>query len=349
MKRRRLSTQLSPITFTARLAARRVAHQTCRTIEQYAREALEDGFPEELQSEMLEWHAVNVEEPQNEHFIGDYELLTRSLVLVDVEGGNQTRWKNLERVWELVGDKGAFISYVQKETRAYRMLGASVYGNHFHCHRNLLLLSTHLWHLLLSEKEPLCALTPLERRSMLIEDYDLEVTSVPCEPGSEEFAAIVRLNVDIGPALPYLNQTLRRAVYIAQAPSLAWKKGGRNIAFWPYKIAIGHLEDRAQAQKVAQGLVNLVNRTWTRREGIKPDYEMHRRPGPLEVYKLLPQTNCKACGQPTCYIFASKLVMGHVKLEACPVLQEPQYAAQLAQLADMLVIDMPAVGPKDLR
>ncbi|MCG2767052.1 MAG: hypothetical protein L6435_01545, partial [Anaerolineae bacterium] len=61
---------------------------------------------------------------------------------------------------------------------------------------------------------------------MLIEDYDLEVASVPCEPGSEQFAAMVRLNSDISAVLPYLNRTLRGAVYHAQSPSLAWKKGG---------------------------------------------------------------------------------------------------------------------------
>lgn len=181
----------------------------------------------------------------------------------------------------------------------------------------------------------------------MIEDYDLEVESVPCEPGSEEFAAIIRLNVDISPVLPYLNRTLRGALYNHQAPSLAWKKGGRNIAFWPYKIAIGHLEDRAQAQKVAQGLVDLVNRTWKRREEIEPDYEMHKRPGPLEVYNLLPRTNCKACGQPTCYTFALKLALGQVELADCPTLQEPEYAAQLAQLDEMLPADMPAVGKKE--
>jgi len=150
----------------------------------------------------------------------------------------------------------------------------------------------------------------------------------------------------LNPVLPYLNRTLRGALYIAQAPSLAWKKGGRNIAFWPYKIAIGHLEDRAQAQKVAQGLVNLVNRTWARREEIEPDYEMHKRPAPLEVYNLLPQTNCRACDQPTCFIFATKLVMGHVRLEDCPAMQEPQHATQLAQLANMLPVDVPTVGKK---
>lgn len=182
---------------------------------------------------------------------------------------------------------------------------------------------------------------------MLIEDYDLEVESVPCEPGAEEFAAIVRLNVDIGPAMPYLNRKLRGAMYNAQAPSLAWKKGGRNIVFWPYKIAIGHLEDRAEGEKVAKGLVDLVNRVWEQREEIEPDHEMHRRPGPLEVYNLLPRTNCKACGQSTCYTFAVKLALGQVRLEDCPVLQEPEYAAQMAQLDEMLPANMPTVGRKE--
>jgi ArsR family metal-binding transcriptional regulator len=182
---------------------------------------------------------------------------------------------------------------------------------------------------------------------MLIEEYGLEVESVPCEPGSEVLAAIVRLNVDISPVLPYLNRTLRGAVYNHRAPSLAWKKGGRNVAFWSYKIAIGHLEDRAQAQKVAEGLVDLVNRTWARREEIEPDYDMHKRPGPLEVYNLLPRTNCRACDQPTCYTFAIKLVMGHENLDACPVLREPQYDTQVAQLVSILPVDMPAVGRKE--
>ena len=181
---------------------------------------------------------------------------------------------------------------------------------------------------------------------MLIKNYDLEVESVPCEPGSEEFAAIARLNVDISPVLPYLNRTLRGARYIPRAPSLTWKKGGRNIAFWPYKIAIGHLEDRTQAERVASGLVDLVNRTWERRAEIEPDHSTYRRPGPLEVYGLLPRTNCRQCGEATCFIFASRLVMGHLQLKACPVLHEPQYATQLAWLSEMLAEDMPAIGPR---
>lgn len=92
---------------------------TCRAIEQYAYDALVTGFPRELQFGVLEWHPINVEEPQNRHFIDDYELIMRSVILADMAGENQTRWKNLDRIWDLVGDKSSFMSYIQEETRIY--------------------------------------------------------------------------------------------------------------------------------------------------------------------------------------------------------------------------------------
>ena len=65
------------------------------------------------------------------------------------------------------------------------------------------------------------------------------------------------------------------------------------------------------------------------------------------MYNLLPRSNCKACGQPTCYTFAIKLALGQVKLADCPTLQEPERAAQLDQLISLLPADMPAVGRKE--
>lgn len=38
----------------------------------------------------------------------------------------------------------------------------------------------------------------------------------------------------------------------------------------------------------------------------------------LEIYKLLPKTNCKDCGQPTCLAFAMQLAAGKASLDACP-------------------------------
>lgn len=95
---------------------------TCRKLEAFSSEAVRQAFSEELQKGQLKWQILNIDEPENEHFVEDYQLYTRSLVVARVSGGKGTEWKNLERIWELVGDKAAFMKYVQDEIRAY--LGA---------------------------------------------------------------------------------------------------------------------------------------------------------------------------------------------------------------------------------
>ncbi len=178
---------------------------------------------------------------------------------------------------------------------------------------------------------------------MLIEDYELDVFTPPCEPGAERFSAIARLKVDIAEVLPYLNATLRGAVYHRQATALTWKKGGHNIAFHTSEIATSNVKDKDAAVKEVEGLIALVNRTWERRQEITPDFETHQRPVPMAIYQLLPQTNCKQCGESTCYTFALKLAVSQRKLEECPVLFEPDCEDQLTAL-QALIIDAPAIG-----
>ena len=91
----------------------------CLTIEAYAEEALKEAFPEALATGELEWHALNVEEPGNEHFVKDYQLTFGALVLVDTQNGEQEEWWNLERVWELVDDELEFKAYVEAEALAF--------------------------------------------------------------------------------------------------------------------------------------------------------------------------------------------------------------------------------------
>ena len=38
----------------------------------------------------------------------------------------------------------------------------------------------------------------------------------------------------------------------------------------------------------------------------------------IEIFKLLPKTNCQECGVPTCMAFAVKLAAGQAELDSCP-------------------------------
>jgi acetyl-CoA decarbonylase/synthase complex subunit gamma len=52
----------------------------------------------------------------------------------------------------------------------------------------------------------------------------------------------------------------------------------------------------------------------------------------IQIYKLLPQTNCKECGYPTCLAFAMKLAAKQVELSLCPYVSE-ESKTQLAESA----------------
>ena len=91
---------------------------TCKMIEAYTKEAIDTGFSDALQNKSLSMRTVNVEEVWNEHYIQDFQLSNRSVVLVRYEGGKQISWKRLDQVWSFVQDKSAFIQFMQQEVRS---------------------------------------------------------------------------------------------------------------------------------------------------------------------------------------------------------------------------------------
>ena len=92
---------------------------TCHKLEQYSKEVIEENFKEEIAKGVLEFKTINVEEKGNEHFVNDYQLYTKSLVISKVENGKETRYKKLEKIWEYVRDKKKFFKYVTNEIKAY--------------------------------------------------------------------------------------------------------------------------------------------------------------------------------------------------------------------------------------
>ena len=86
---------------------------TCHKLEQYSEGSIETNFKDALASGKLEFKVVNVEDKGNEHYGNDYQLYTRSLILSLVKAGKQTKWKNLDKIWEYVGNKQRFIDYVK--------------------------------------------------------------------------------------------------------------------------------------------------------------------------------------------------------------------------------------------
>ncbi len=92
---------------------------TCRSIERMAKETIESSFAAELVSGELVWRALNMQEKENEHYAIDYSLTAPSLVLVEMDGEREVRFKVLGETWKLAHKEAQFVSYVQIEARAF--------------------------------------------------------------------------------------------------------------------------------------------------------------------------------------------------------------------------------------
>ena len=92
---------------------------SCTKIEKWSYEAIKDFFPKELKENRLLWKPVNVEKPENRHFIKEYSLVTKSLIITRVKGEKQTQWENLDKVWRFLGDQEKFFAYVTQKVKSY--------------------------------------------------------------------------------------------------------------------------------------------------------------------------------------------------------------------------------------
>jgi ArsR family metal-binding transcriptional regulator len=82
--------------------------------------------------------------------------------------------------------------------------------------------------------------------------------------------------------------------------------------------------DPSDVTGIIEEVVELVNRIWNDRDNIEPDLTERQIPPVFEIYQMLPRTNCKECGYPTCLAFAAELRNGTVKPSACIKLSEPE-------------------------
>jgi ArsR family metal-binding transcriptional regulator len=157
---------------------------------------------------------------------------------------------------------------------------------------------------------------------MLLTGYKKEIFRPTCNANFQSLHCFAHLDDDIQEVLPYLNTMLGGSEYTQDPPSVLFQIHGRLIAVYPKKIAINALKDEDEADRLLEWLKTQINDAWEKRADIEPSYGVAPKPQPIEVLKLLPKTNCRDCGQPTCTAFSFLVIQGAKGPEDCPLLDD---------------------------
>jgi len=85
---------------------------------------------------------------------------------------------------------------------------------------------------------------------------------------------------------------------------------GKLVTIFARKVTIAQAPSQDDVFRTLAWLQEVVNETWARRQAIVPSFERRKPRQPLQVWELLPRSNCKACGEATCLAFAFGLLKG---------------------------------------
>lgn len=92
---------------------------SCIRIEKFSHAAVDEGFTADVKNGRVEWKMVNIEDPGNEFYADKYQIFTKTVILSSLKDGKETKWTNLDKIWDLLGDEQVFKDYIQKGIRDF--------------------------------------------------------------------------------------------------------------------------------------------------------------------------------------------------------------------------------------
>ncbi|OGN93385.1 MAG: hypothetical protein A2Z71_02180 [Chloroflexi bacterium RBG_13_50_21] len=171
---------------------------------------------------------------------------------------------------------------------------------------------------------------------MYLESISL-IKILPCmaEPG--KIIVIGEPSRKLDEVLPYLATLPNVISYNPETRTLTLRRQPGFISLYSDKAYITKVQDTEEGLELFKALVDAINATWDHRDELVALTARKHAPRPLDIWTLLPQTNCKKCGEATCMAFACNLLLQERELEECQPMQANEgFAERRATLEAML-------------
>lgn len=162
------------------------------------------------------------------------------------------------------------------------------------------------------------------------------VNTLPClaEPG--RIIVIGKPSQPLVDVIPYLATLPDVIVYNPKTCTVTFRRQHGFMTLYADKVCITQVKDVEEGLKLLNALVEAVNATWMHRAKLVAVTDARSAPRLLDIWTLLPRTNCKQCGEATCMAFAAGLVQQKRSVVECPTLvSDPAFVERQATLEAM--------------
>jgi ArsR family metal-binding transcriptional regulator len=159
---------------------------------------------------------------------------------------------------------------------------------------------------------------------------------LPCLADPDKIRAIVELEKEIHEAFPYLNALLKGCIYNHPARILTLKKEGKMITLYPRKVTVAKAVDENDVREMMEWIGVMLEEIEERKAELQPNFSRGAELKALDIFKLLPGTNCKTCDELTCLAFAVKMLGGETSVVRCAPLFTPACLEKREVLMELL-------------
>jgi hypothetical protein len=90
---------------------------TCNKMEKLIHETVKEDFKNEIEGGKLKVMSINFSEEENKHYAEDYNLYNQTLIISVFKNGKETKWKNSDKIWQLIRNDDKFVDYVKSEVK----------------------------------------------------------------------------------------------------------------------------------------------------------------------------------------------------------------------------------------
>ena len=136
------------------------------------------------------------------------------------------------------------------------------------------------------------------------------------------YKARINAEKSLDPIMPYVNADAKVLMHEPDDNVIVFRMDRYKVALRSNELTVGSVPDLVEGRHAVSMAVDYLNDLWKRRDSITPNHRARKRPSALEIYKLLPRTNCRACGEASCLAFATRLVLAEVDIDSCTPLND---------------------------
>lgn len=147
------------------------------------------------------------------------------------------------------------------------------------------------------------------------------VRTLPClaEPG--KIIVIGKPSRVLDDVLPYLATLPGIIAFNPEQCTLTFRRQPGFLTLQSDEVYITQVKNFDEGLELLAALKESINAVWEHRSELVAVKTAKRTPRPLDIWALLPRTNCKKCGEQTCMAFAAGLLQQKRSLDECPILK----------------------------